>query len=86
MCDVVILVMCVLCTESYSMCPLILSLYTDRKCLNYSFKIMLNITIKVNAYGCRPEKGRISMIIHWYNMVHFMMKIIVLIIYAYLNL
>ena len=37
------------------MCPLILSLYTEKKCLNHLFKIMLNIIIKVNAYGCRPD-------------------------------
>ena len=70
-------------------CPLILSLSTDKSALNVNhlFKNMLNITIKVNAYCCRPENGSISMMIaHYYKMVHFMMKIIVLIIYAYLNL
>ena len=44
---------------------------------------MLNITIKVNAYGCRPENGRFPLIVQWYKLVHFM---IVLIIDLYLNL
>ena len=47
------------------------------------FENMLNITIKVNANGCRPENGRIPLIVQWYKLVHFM---IVLIIDLYLNL
>ena len=46
------------------------------------FENMLNITIEVNA---RPENGRISLIVQWYKMVHFMMRIIALIINAFLN-
>ena len=44
---------------------------------NHVFKIfenMLNITIKVIAYGCSPENGRIPLIVQWYKMVHFMMR------------
>ena len=67
------------------MSPLILSLYTD-KCFKSPFENMLNITIKVDAYGCRPENGRIPMIVHLYKMEHFMMKIVHLIVYAYWNL
>ena len=69
------------------MCPLILSLYTD-SVKNHLFKIfenMLSITIKVNANGCRPENSRILLIVQWYKMVHFMMRIIVLMMNAYLN-
>ena len=50
------------------MSPLILSLNTDKKCSNYIFKIfgnMFNIIIKVIAYGCRPENGRICLIVQW---------------------
>ena len=72
---------------SVTVCPLILSLYSDKKCEKSPFqnylRSMLNITIKVNAYGCRPENGRIPLIVQWYKLVHFM---IVLIIDLYLNL
>ena len=65
---------------------LILSLYSDKKCSKFSFskslENMLNITTKVNAYGCRPQSGRNYLNQQWYRMVHFMMRIIVLIIYA----
>ena len=40
------------------MCPLIFSLYTVK---NHLFKNMLNITINVNAYACRPNYSSYQM-------------------------
>ena len=45
------------------MSPLILSLNTDK---SSHFQNMFNIIIKVIAYGCRPENGRIRLIVQWY--------------------
>ena len=44
------------------------------KVLKIMFENMLNITIKMIAYGCSPENGRIPLIVQWYKMVHFMMR------------
>ena len=50
--------------------------------LKFTFsKLFENISIKVNVYRCRPENGRIPLIVQWYKMVYFMMRMIVLIIY-----
>ena len=85
MCDVVILVMCAM----YWVLQFVhwfCDCYVTKSVKNHLFKIIWDITIKVNAYGCRPENGRIPLIAQWYKLVHFMMTLIVLIIYAYLNL
>ena len=63
------------------MSPLILSLNTDKKCLKSRFQNMLNITIKMLAYVCRPENGWIPLIVQWYKMVRYENYCI-----AYLNL
>ena len=85
MCDVVILVMCAMywvLQFVYWFCHC----YVTQSVKNHLFIFIWDITIKVNAYGCRPENGRIPLIVQWYTLVHFMMTLIVLIIYAYLNL
>ena len=45
------------------MCRLTLSSNTDKMCLKSN---MLIISIKVIAFGSRPENGPIHLIVQWY--------------------
>ena len=88
-CDVVIYVMCARVLQYVSIDFVIVHcLKVFKITFSKLFENVLNITIEVNANGCRPENGRILLSVQCYKMVYFMMQIIVLIIYvyAYLNL
>ena len=60
MCDVVTLVMCAMYwVLQFVSCKLhwFCHCIVTKSVKNHLYKNMLNITIKVNAYGCRPENG-----------------------------
>ena len=78
MCDVVILVMCAM----YWVLQYVSIDFVIVWWQSVNIHLFKNNTIEVSAYGCRPKNGRIPLIVQWYKLVHFMMRVIVLMIYA----